>query len=166
MNPVDVQMWLYDVSGSEDPRVHAQVVRVRARVPTVLSDNGDHHLRHHHVLRREEHTQHGVHQHTGGVLVHHRHHDHARVSDTLTPHHLTLAAPHGPPISRAELEFGKEASGGPWRTKMGPGACSWCSHLANGSEAARATVSLPFRPLPVTSWLSFRRTIPHYEVDT
>jgi len=104
MKPVDMELWSYDVSGSEDPRVHAQVVRLRARFPALLSNDGNHHLCNHHVLRREEHTQHRVHQHSGGVLVHHRHHDHARVSHhTITPH-LTLAAlHHGPPISWADL---------------------------------------------------------------
>jgi len=29
------------------------------------------------------------------------------------------------------------------------GAYRWCSHLANACEAATATASMPFRPLPV-----------------
>ena len=68
------------VSASEDPWLHAAVVRQRARLSAVLADDGDRHIRHHHVLCREERSRNQVHQHPRGVLVHHRHHDHARVS--------------------------------------------------------------------------------------
>lgn len=67
------------LAGPAHTRLHAQVVRLRARLPGVLAGHGHHHIRHCHVLRREKRGRHQLHVHSGRVLVHHSHHDHVGV---------------------------------------------------------------------------------------
>ena len=77
-----------------DSRQHATELRQRARLPRLLARHGHHHLLDDHVLRREERRGYQVPQHPGRLLVHHRHHDHARVSRrhcyARTPSHRNL----------------------------------------------------------------------------
>lgn len=61
------------------PGLHAQELRLRAGLPRLLAGHGHHHLRHRHVLRREERRRNQFHLHSGRFLVHHRHHDNTRV---------------------------------------------------------------------------------------
>jgi hypothetical protein len=68
-------------AGSSDTRLHVAQLRLGARVLAVLAEHGDRHICHGDVLRREERRRDDVHEHTGSVLVHDRHHDNPRVSD-------------------------------------------------------------------------------------
>uniref|UniRef100_H3CKW5 Ion transport domain-containing protein n=1 Tax=Tetraodon nigroviridis TaxID=99883 RepID=H3CKW5_TETNG len=61
------------------PRLYAEELRARARLPAVLPDHGHHHVCHRHVLCREELQRHHVHEHPCGLLVHHCHHDDPRI---------------------------------------------------------------------------------------
>jgi len=72
---------------------HSHCVCQWARLSRVHSGNDNHHLRHDHVLRREECSSNNVYQHSRCVLVHHRYHDHAWVSASV--HHFYLAPRRG-----------------------------------------------------------------------
>ncbi|KAF8771936.1 Potassium voltage-gated channel protein Shal like protein [Argiope bruennichi] len=61
------------------PRLHAQELRLGARLPRILPGDGHHHLRHRDVLRGEKRRGHYLHLHPFRLLVHHRHNDHTRV---------------------------------------------------------------------------------------
>lgn len=55
-------------------------MRFRTWLPSILLGDGDHHIRHRHVLRREECRRYAVHIDSSRFLVHHRYYDHIGVS--------------------------------------------------------------------------------------
>jgi len=75
----DIQV-LSTLGRSAHPWKHTQVMCQRTWLSRLLACHGHHHLFDDHVLRREERSRHGLYQYPGLVLVHHRHHDHARVT--------------------------------------------------------------------------------------
>lgn len=74
---------LAPLAGTTNPRLHLEILRVRAGFPCVLTCDGDHHLRHCYVLRGEKRRRHQLHFDTLRLLVYHRHDDYARVSAAL-----------------------------------------------------------------------------------
>ena len=64
--------------------LHVEELRQWVGLSGVLTGHGHYHLRHGHVLRGEECRWHQFHFHSRCFLVHHRHHDDARVSHIHT----------------------------------------------------------------------------------
>ncbi|XP_077449774.1 uncharacterized protein LOC144068817 isoform X2 [Stigmatopora argus] len=78
-----------------DPGLHAEELRLRAGLPALLAHHGHHHLRHRHVLCREELQGLRLHLHPRRLLVHHRHHDHTWASKEAAQAPTLEATPNG-----------------------------------------------------------------------